>query len=276
MWCSDYRARERRDRVQSGSALGERRPARVLCGQGAARAFGRRATTRRAGPRARARPEARAARRAVFRAGRRIATRDAASGGRRAGGRGRDRIAGDARSVRGAVDGHGGRGVARRRVGAGRAAGGIVSASRRRGAGAIRRRGRPAARRRVRGFCGLRVGAIAARAARTPTGRSKSWCGPSRSGSSRSPASARSRRRFWRSPISATTPASRCRWKRTRRRCRVRVAGHMAPQPGTEAWLSVEGVVMAYPRSPPLVETSLRSRAENRRQTSNAPITATN
>jgi len=38
---------------------------------------------------------------------------------------------------------------------------------------------------------------------------------------------------------------------------RVRVAGHMAPQPGTEASLSVEGVVMAYPGSPPRVEASL-------------------
>jgi iron(III) transport system ATP-binding protein len=28
---------------------------------------------------------------------------------------------------------------------------------------------------------------------------------------------------------------------------RVRVAGHMAPEPGTEAWLTVDGVVMAYP-----------------------------
>jgi iron(III) transport system ATP-binding protein len=34
----------------------------------------------------------------------------------------------------------------------------------------------------------------------------------------------------------------------------VRIAGHMAPRPGTEAWLSVEGVVMAYPLSAPLVE----------------------
>jgi iron(III) transport system ATP-binding protein len=31
----------------------------------------------------------------------------------------------------------------------------------------------------------------------------------------------------------------------------VRVAGHMAPQPGAEAWLSVEGVVMAYRGSAP-------------------------
>jgi iron(III) transport system ATP-binding protein len=38
---------------------------------------------------------------------------------------------------------------------------------------------------------------------------------------------------------------------------RVRVAGHMAPEPGTEAWLTVEGVVMAYPCSPPLGEASL-------------------
>jgi hypothetical protein len=38
---------------------------------------------------------------------------------------------------------------------------------------------------------------------------------------------------------------------------RVRVAGHIAPEPGTDAWLSVEGVVMAYPCSPPLVETSV-------------------
>jgi iron(III) transport system ATP-binding protein len=37
---------------------------------------------------------------------------------------------------------------------------------------------------------------------------------------------------------------------------RVRVAGHMAPKPGTEAWLTVEGVVMAYPGSPPVVEAS--------------------
>jgi iron(III) transport system ATP-binding protein len=34
----------------------------------------------------------------------------------------------------------------------------------------------------------------------------------------------------------------------------VRVAGHVAPRPGTEAWLSVEGVVMAYPLSAPLGE----------------------
>ena len=34
----------------------------------------------------------------------------------------------------------------------------------------------------------------------------------------------------------------------------TRVAGHMAPQPGTQVWLSVEGGVMAYPRSPPLIE----------------------
>jgi iron(III) transport system ATP-binding protein len=38
---------------------------------------------------------------------------------------------------------------------------------------------------------------------------------------------------------------------------KVRVAGHMAPEPGTEAWLTVDGVVMAYPCSPPLVEASL-------------------
>jgi hypothetical protein len=38
---------------------------------------------------------------------------------------------------------------------------------------------------------------------------------------------------------------------------RVRVAGHMAPKPGTEAWLTVEGAVMAYPCSPPLIEASL-------------------
>ena len=37
----------------------------------------------------------------------------------------------------------------------------------------------------------------------------------------------------------------------------VRVAGHMAPPPGTEAWLSVEGVVMAYPRSAPPAELPL-------------------
>jgi iron(III) transport system ATP-binding protein len=36
----------------------------------------------------------------------------------------------------------------------------------------------------------------------------------------------------------------------------VRVAGHMAPRIGAEAWLAVEGVVMAYPRRPPLPEVS--------------------
>ena len=39
---------------------------------------------------------------------------------------------------------------------------------------------------------------------------------------------------------------------------RVRVAGHTAPEPGTEAWLTVEGVVMAYPPAPP---TEPRSRS---------------
>jgi hypothetical protein len=38
---------------------------------------------------------------------------------------------------------------------------------------------------------------------------------------------------------------------------RVRVAGHMAPEPGTDAWFSVEGVVMACPCSPPLVVASV-------------------
>jgi iron(III) transport system ATP-binding protein len=38
---------------------------------------------------------------------------------------------------------------------------------------------------------------------------------------------------------------------------RARVAGHMVPEPGTDAWLSVEGVVMAYPCSPSLVEASV-------------------
>ena len=37
----------------------------------------------------------------------------------------------------------------------------------------------------------------------------------------------------------------------------VRVAGHMAREPGTDAWFSVEGVVMACPCSPPLVEASV-------------------
>jgi iron(III) transport system ATP-binding protein len=31
----------------------------------------------------------------------------------------------------------------------------------------------------------------------------------------------------------------------------IRVSGHTAPQPGAEVWLSVEGVVMAYPRIQP-------------------------
>jgi iron(III) transport system ATP-binding protein len=38
-------------------------------------------------------------------------------------------------------------------------------------------------------------------------------------------------------------------------RVTARVAGHNAPQPGAEVWLSVEGVAMAYPRIRPRVET---------------------
>ena len=34
----------------------------------------------------------------------------------------------------------------------------------------------------------------------------------------------------------------------------VRVAGHMVPQPGAQVWLSVEGLVMAYPRISPIAE----------------------
>ena len=40
---------------------------------------------------------------------------------------------------------------------------------------------------------------------------------------------------------------------------RVRVAGHMAPKPGTVAWLSVEDVVMAYPSHNALVPLALES-----------------
>ena len=58
-----------------------------------------------------------------------------------------------------------------------------------------------------------------------PTGRSKSWFGPSRSGWSRSPASARSKRRSWRSPISATTPASQMSLEADTTPVTVRVAG---------------------------------------------------
>ena len=54
----------------------------------------------------------------------------------------------------------------------------------------------------------------------------------------------------------------------------VRVAGHMAPRPGTEAWLSVEGVVMAYPRSAPLVPIPLASGKPPANQ--QRAITATN
>jgi iron(III) transport system ATP-binding protein len=38
-------------------------------------------------------------------------------------------------------------------------------------------------------------------------------------------------------------------------RVAARVAGHNAPQPGAEVWLTVEGVAMAYPRIRPRVET---------------------
>ena len=37
------------------------------------------------------------------------------------------------------------------------------------------------------------------------------------------------------------------------RQVTIRVSGHAAPQPGAEVWLSVEGVVMAYPRIQPHV-----------------------
>ena len=35
----------------------------------------------------------------------------------------------------------------------------------------------------------------------------------------------------------------------------TRVPGHMAPPPGADVWLTVEGVVMAYPSAPPVVAT---------------------
>jgi iron(III) transport system ATP-binding protein len=39
----------------------------------------------------------------------------------------------------------------------------------------------------------------------------------------------------------------------------TRVSGHTAPQPGAEVWLSVEGVVMAYPRIQPLANPEFLS-----------------
>ena len=39
----------------------------------------------------------------------------------------------------------------------------------------------------------------------------------------------------------------------------TRVSGHMAPQPGAEVWLSVEGVVMAYPSIQPLANPKFLS-----------------
>jgi hypothetical protein len=52
----------------------------------------------------------------------------------------------------------------------------------------------------------------------------------------------------------------------------------MAPPPGTEAWLSVEGVVMAYPRSAPLVELPLPLPLASGKPPANKPraFTATN
>jgi iron(III) transport system ATP-binding protein len=56
----------------------------------------------------------------------------------------------------------------------------------------------------------------------------------------------------------------------------VRVAGHMAPKPGTEGWLSVEGVVMAYPDSIPIVEVS-RPLASGKFRADNQPeLSSTN
>ena len=43
----------------------------------------------------------------------------------------------------------------------------------------------------------------------------------------------------------------------------TRIAGHMTPQPGTQVWLSVEGSVMAYPRSPPPIQIGSRVMLES-------------
>ena len=43
------------------------------------------------------------------------------------------------------------------------------------------------------------------------------------------------------------------------RKVTTRVSGHAAPRPGAEVWLSVEGVVMAYPRAQPLATATSRS-----------------
>jgi hypothetical protein len=39
----------------------------------------------------------------------------------------------------------------------------------------------------------------------------------------------------------------------------TRVSGHTAPRPGSKVWLSVEGVVMAYPRGQPPATATSRS-----------------
>jgi iron(III) transport system ATP-binding protein len=43
------------------------------------------------------------------------------------------------------------------------------------------------------------------------------------------------------------------------RKVTMRVPGHTAPSPGSEAWLTVEGVVMAYPRAQALANANSRS-----------------
>jgi len=55
----------------------------------------------------------------------------------------------------------------------------------------------------------------------------------------------------------------------------ARVSGHTAPQPGAEVWLSVEGVVMAYPRAQPRVGTDdlIPSTTANSRSTPDSTFT---
>jgi iron(III) transport system ATP-binding protein len=43
------------------------------------------------------------------------------------------------------------------------------------------------------------------------------------------------------------------------RKVTMRVPGHAAPSPGAEAWLNVEGVVMAYPRAQAFANPNSRS-----------------